>query len=178
MLVSPHRVLCATWLQLHEELCILLHHCVLSLCAFCHHFTPWKSHFGMTLLRQDGWRQQTSIGMCCGRCLQMLLARRGWRWGGVEQQPSAVTVDRQTTLWSPSHLESATRINRHTDTGSRPSLLTHTHTPQVFTMMVNMTICYKTRSKIHKSMFWCLNNPELHRGYSLFISSVTFLTTD
>lgn len=65
-----------------------------------------------------------------------------------------------------------------TQTRGQDPHCSHTHTPQVFTMMVNMTICYKTRSKIHKSMFWCLNNPEVHRGYSLFISSVTFLTTD
>lgn len=65
-----------------------------------------------------------------------------------------------------------------TQTRGQDPRCSHTHTPQVFTMMVNMTICYKTRSKIHKSMFWCLNNPELHRGYSLYISSVTFLTTD
>lgn len=172
MLVSPHRVLCATWLQLHEETCISLHHWVLSLCAFCHHFTPWKSHFGMTLLWQDGWRQQTSIGMCCSRCLQMLLARWGWSSSPLPWQ----WTDRQRC--GLHHIWRAPHGLTDTQTRGQDPHCSHTHTPQVFTMMVNMTICYKTRSKIHKSMFWCLNNPELHRGYSLYISSVTFLTTD
>lgn len=120
MLDSPHRVLRATWLQLHEETCISLHR---------HHFTPWKSHFGMTLLWQDGWRQQTSIGMCCSRCLQMLLARRGWRWGGWSSSPLPWQwTDRQRCglhhIWRAPH--------GLTDTRSRPSLLTHTHTTSVY----------------------------------------------
>lgn len=127
MLVSPHRVLCATWLQLHEETCISLHHWVLSLCAFCHHFTPWKSHFGMTLLWQDGWRQQTSIGMCCGRCLQMLLARRGWRWGGWSSSPLPWQwTDRQRC--GLHHIWRAPHGLTDTQTRGQDPRCSHTHT--------------------------------------------------
>lgn len=89
------------------------------------HSTATTSHRGNLIL---GWRYCGRTGED-SRPLSECVAADVYRCsaGGMEQQPSAVTVDGQTTLWSPSHLESATWINRHTDTGSRPSLLTHTH---------------------------------------------------
>lgn len=86
------------------------------------HSTATTSHRGNLIL---GWRYCGRTGED-SRPLSECVAADVYRCsaGGVEQQPSAVTVDGQTTLWSPSHLESATRINRH----EVKTLAAHTHT--------------------------------------------------
>ncbi len=67
----------------------------------------------------------------------------GGSGGGAAALWQCVTVDGQTPLQSPSHLESTRRL---ADRRSDPYALSHTHThththiPQVFTMMVNSLV--------------------------------------
>ena len=162
-------------------------------------FSATTSHRGNVIL---GWRYRGRTGedsRLLWECVAADVYRccwlsGGWRWGWWSSSPLAWQwtdrqrcglyhiwrtphglTDTQTQGQDPRCSNTHTHTHTHTLTHTHTHTRTHTHKPQVFTMMVNMTICFKTRSKIQQSMFWCfkdaLNNPELHRGYSLLISS-------
>lgn len=108
----------------------------------------WGSHCGTTPLWWYGRGQQRFIDV-----VQQMFTDVSGSGGRATGPWLRVTADGQTSLWSLYHIWRAPGISRRELKTRAANTHSHTHAPQVFTMVVNMTIWYKTYIKILRLVY-------------------------